>query len=90
MLDLERLDSREVMMGRGMIEKLRERDAEVNQAHPVEVAQDNALPRFALGRFDQLHLLVEVAPDLAVVDHAIDPGPELWVERGEEFSCHQR
>ena len=85
MLDLERLDFREVMMGRGMIEKLREREAEVNQANPVQVAQDNALPCFALCRLDQLHLLVEIAPDLAVVDHAIDPGPELRVDRGAEF-----
>ena len=33
-------------MGRRMIEKLREREAQMDQAHPVEVTEDDTLSRF--------------------------------------------
>ena len=85
MLDLERLDSCEVMMGRRMIEKLRERDTQMDQALPVEIAKDDTLPRFALRRLHQPHLLAKIPPDLAVVDHAIDPGPKLRIHRSAEL-----
>ena len=85
MLDLERLDSCEVMMGRRMIEKLCERETQMDKALPVEIAKDDTLPRFALRRLDQPHLLAEIAPDLTVVDHAIDPGPKLRIDRRAEF-----
>ena len=39
----------------------------------------------SLRRLDQPHLLVEVAPVLAVVDDAVDPGPKLRIDRRAEF-----
>jgi hypothetical protein len=85
MLDFHRFDFRKVMMGRAMIEKLREGKAQLHQTYPVQVTQDDALSGFLLGCLNQLHLLVEITPVLAVVDHPIDPGPELRVHWGAEL-----
>ena len=85
MLDLERFDFCEVMMGRRMIEELRERDTQMNQALPVEIAEDDTLPRFVLCCLDQSHLFAKIPPDLAVVDDTIDPGPEVRIYRGAEL-----
>jgi len=85
MFDLERFDSCEVMMGRRMIEKLCHRDTQMDKALPVEIAKDDTLPRLALRRLYQPHLLAKIPPDLTVVDHAIDPGPKLRVDRRVEL-----
>src|SRR6478672_7521227 len=84
-LDLKRLDFHQVMISRGMIEELRQRDAEVHQAHPIQVTEDDAVFCFVLRRLDQLHLLIELAPGLAVVNDPIDPGPKLRIERSAKL-----
>src|SRR5262249_49722602 len=73
------------MMRSGMIEELREREAKVVQPRPIQVAQDQALLRFALSCFDQRHLSGKIFPAAAVVDKSVDPLPELHVHRIMEF-----
>src|SRR4030095_11946057 len=73
------------MMRSGMIEELREREAKVVQSRPIQVTQDQALLRFALGCFDQRHLRGKIFPAVAVVDESGDPLPELRVHRVMEF-----
>ena len=68
-----------------VIKELGEGKPQMDEPKPVQIAEDNALPGFLLGGFDQLHLFLKIAPALAIVDHAIDPGPELRIERGPEF-----
>src|SRR5262245_13003595 len=73
------------MMRSGMIEELREREAKVVQPRPIQVAQDQALLRFALSGFDQRHLRGKSFPAVAVVDESVDPLPELRVHRVMEL-----
>src|SRR5690242_21934894 len=68
-----------------VIEELRERKPQMDKPNPIEIAEHDPLPRFFLRRFDELHLLIEVSPGLAVIDHPIDPGPELRIERRSEL-----
>src|SRR5260370_40425269 len=74
------------MMRSGMIEELREREAKVVQPRPIQVAQDEALFRFALSCFHQRHLRGKIFPVVAIVDESVDPLPELRVHRVMEFS----
>src|SRR6266567_2383225 len=74
------------MMRGGMVEELRECEAKVVQPRPIQVAQDQALLRFALSCFDQRHLCGKIFPVVAVVDESVDPLPELRVHRLTEFS----
>src|SRR5215475_11820573 len=74
------------MMRSGMIEELREREAKVVQPRPIQVAQDQALLRFALSCFDQRHLRGKIVPALAVVDESVDPLPELRLHWVVKFS----
>src|SRR4030095_12828642 len=83
--DFDRFDFIEVGVGRAMIEKLREREAEVDEPDPVEVAEHDPLASLLLRGFDQPHLFVKVAPGLTVVDDAIDPGPGLGIDWGAEL-----
>src|SRR5207302_7174568 len=69
------------MMRSRMIEELRQREAKVVQPRPIQVAQDQALLRFALSGFDQRHLRGKIFPAVAVVDESVDPLPELRVHR---------
>ena len=73
-------------MRSGMIKELRQRKAKVVQPRPIQVAQHQALLRFALSCFDQRHLRAEIVPAVAVVDESVDPFPELRVHRVVEFS----
>src|SRR5262245_17406366 len=73
------------MMRSGMIKELREREAKVVQPRPIQVAQDQALLRFALSCFDQRRLRGKIFPAVAVVDESVDPFPELRVHRVVEF-----
>src|SRR6476646_2425125 len=73
------------MMRSGMIEELRQREAKVVQPRPIQVAQNQALLRFALSCFDQRHLRGKIFPPVAVVDESVDPLPELLVHRVMEF-----
>src|SRR5438552_13561142 len=73
------------MMRSRMIEELRQREAKVVQPRPIQVAQDQALLRFALSCFDQRHLCGKIFPAVAVVDESVDPLPELPVHRVTEF-----
>ena len=68
-----------------MIEELREREAKIIQPRPIQVAQDQALLRFALSCFDQRHLCGKILPALAVVDEPVDPFPELRIHRFMKF-----
>src|SRR5689334_21277413 len=68
-----------------MIEKLRECEAKIVQPRPIQVAQGQALFRFALSCFDQRHLRGKIFPAVAVVDESIDPLPELRVHRVTQF-----
>src|SRR5947207_14221710 len=69
------------MMRSGMIEELRQREAKFVQPRPIQVAQDQALLRFALSCFDQRHLCGKIFPVVTVVDESVDPFPELRVHR---------
>ena len=69
-----------------MIKELRDRQTELDEPSPVEIAEDNTLLRFRLRGFDALHLLAEVAPCLAVVDDTIHPRPKLRVHRLVKFA----
>src|SRR6266478_4397961 len=61
-------------------------EAKVVQSRPIQVAQDQALLRFALSCFDQRHLRGKIFPAVAVVDESVDPFPELRVYRIMEFA----
>src|SRR6266480_5535727 len=68
------------MMMRGrMIEELREREADLIQPRPIQIAKYDPLPGFLLRGLDQVHLCGKILPRLAVVDDTIDPGPKLRV-----------
>ena len=69
-----------------VIEKWRDGDAHVHEAHPVQVAEDHAMARFLLRGLDEAHLRTEIAPGLTVVNNPIDPGPELRIHRRAEFA----
>src|ERR1700745_3654458 len=69
------------MMRRGMVEELREREAKFAQPRPIQVAQHQALLRFALSCFDQRHLRWKIVPAVAVIDESIEPLPQLRVHR---------
>ena len=69
-----------------MIEELCDRQPELDEPGPIEIAEHNALFRFRLRGFDALHLRAEVAPCLAVVDHAVDPRPKLRIHRIVKFT----
>ena len=72
-------------MRSGMIEELCERQSKSIQTRPIQVAQGQAMLRFALSFFDQRHLCGEIFPAVGVVDESVDPLPELRVYRVVEF-----
>src|SRR5436190_5122624 len=74
------------MMRPRMIEELSDPESKLDQAGPVEIAKHNALFRFRLRGFNSSHLTVKIAPGLAVVNYAIDPGPKLRVHRIVKFT----
>src|SRR5437867_5872446 len=73
------------MMGGGMIEELRERETNLVQSCPIQVAKDDALFCFCLCGLHATHLCLKILPGPAVVDDSIDPSPELRVHRLAEF-----
>src|ERR1700680_3679509 len=73
------------MMRGWVIEKLRERQTDLVQPRPIQIAEDDALLRFVLRGFNQMHLRAEIFPGLTVIDESIDPGPELRVHRIGKF-----
>src|SRR5947209_2276106 len=75
-----------MMMRRGMIEELGERKADLVEARPIQVAQDDALFRFILRRFDEAHLRAKILPIAAVVNETVHPGPKLRIHRIVQFA----
>src|SRR3989442_5811163 len=69
------------MMGGGMIEELRERETNLVQSRPIQVAKDDALFCLCLCGLHETHLCLKILPGPAVVDDSIDPSPELRVHR---------
>src|ERR1043166_6138489 len=70
-----------MMMRSRVVEELRQRITNFVEARPVQVAQDKALFGFALGRFDQSKLLVEITPVFAVENEPVYPRPKLRIHR---------
>src|SRR6266404_9971688 len=73
------------MVRSGMVEELREREAKVIQPRPIQVAKHNTLVGLLLHQLEQTCLRAKIAPAMAIVDHAIDPRPKLWIHRFAKF-----
>src|SRR5439155_26163947 len=74
------------MMMRGrMIEELGEREANLIQPCPIQVAKHDALSGFLLSGLDEMQLRAKILPCPAVVDDAVDPRPKLRIHRLREF-----
>ena len=69
-----------------MIEELSEREADLVQPRPIQIAKHNPLFRFLLCGLNQAHLFGKILPRLTVVNDAIDPRPQLWVHRLTKFA----
>ena len=78
-IDAHVTDFGQAMMRSRMIEELCDGEADIVQARPILVAQDQALLRFAMSSFDQRHLRGKIFPVVAVVDESVDPLPELRI-----------
>ena len=76
--------SKTMMRGR-MIEELRERETNLVQSRPIQVAEDDALFCLCLRGVHETHLRLKIAPWLAVVDDSIDPRPKLRIHRLAKF-----
>ena len=68
-----------------MIEELRERETNLIQSRPIQVAKDDALFCLGLCRLHETHLRAKILPGLAVIDDSIDPRPKLRIHRLMEF-----
>src|SRR5882724_5229064 len=69
----------------GMIEELRQGEANLVQARPVQIAKHNPLVRLFLRALHQTELFPKIVPSLAVIDHSIDPRPKLRIHRLTEL-----
>ena len=68
-----------------MIKELRERETNLVQSRPIQIAKDDALFCLSLCGFHETHLRLKILPGLAVVDDSIDPCPKLRIHRLTEF-----
>jgi hypothetical protein len=84
--DLNALDIVQTLARCGAIEELRDGEADLHEPRPVEVAKNDAVMRFSLRRLHEPHLVLEVAPERAVVDQPVDPRPELRIDRVRQFA----
>src|SRR5262245_60392714 len=62
-----------------LIEQLRKRETAAEKARPCQVAKNDALPGVLLDFEKAGELLARIFPFVAVVDEAVDPGPEISV-----------
>ena len=74
------------MVRRRVIEELRERKTDFVEPCPIQIAKDDSLFCFLLRGFHEAHLGAKIFPCLAIVNYAIDPGPELWIHRLTKFA----
>src|SRR5205807_9214655 len=78
-IDRDVCDFPEVMVRRGVIEKLSDGVADLVEPCPIQIAEHDPLFCFLFRSFDEMHLRVEIFPSLAVENQSIDPGPKLRI-----------
>ena len=80
-IDLNRLDLGKLRKGSGVIEEAREGVAPRLEAGPIQIAQDGALVFSRREMAKHGKLMRWIVPLPAVVDEAVHPGPERFIER---------